>query len=178
MPFNEEEWNIKKHHKVILVRDPFNYFASKLRHLQLKGIENVALFKSNISQLTIRWIDYAKEYLGENNYLGKRIAISYNEWFLSTSYRKKIFNQFNYGNTDGQPYTKVHEYGRGSSFNGLKKKGDKLKVLDRWRVFKNDPFFQSIFTNKHIEFGYPIGKQVIEYSQKIFGHIPGTEVLY
>jgi len=173
-PFNEKEWHIKNHHKVVLIRDPFNYFASKIKHLHQKGKKNVALFKKNITPLSMRWIDYAKEYLGEIECFNKGICVSYNHWFLSASYRKKTFKKFGYGETDGAPYVKVHQFGHGSSFNGTSKKGTQLKVLDRWRVFQNDPLYRSVFKNKDKD----TGKQLIHYSEKIFGKMPGTEVLY
>jgi hypothetical protein len=59
--------------------------------------------------------------------------------------------------------------GGGSSFDGLKyRKGNEMQILKRWTDLKEDRFYRSIFRDK----------ELIRLSNKIFGHIPGTEVLY
>jgi hypothetical protein len=63
----------------------------------------------------------------------------------------------------------MSKYGPGSSFDKFKYKGQayKMKVLERWKVFKEYPFYRSIFEDK----------ELVELSNKIFGKIPGTDTL-
>ncbi len=62
----------------------------------------------------------------------------------------------------------VKNYGGGSSFNGTEfnNKVIKMDVLNRWQEFIDDEEYRKMFSN-----------EIMEYSQKIFGHIEGTEDL-
>jgi len=43
-----------------------------------------------------------------------------------------------------------------------------MDVLNRWRLFAEDSFYRQLLDNQELR----------EYSERIFGHIPGTEVLF
>ena len=42
-----------------------------------------------------------------------------------------------------------------------------MKVLERWKQFSDDLFFKKLLNNE----------ELIYYSERIFGQIPGTEAL-
>ena len=86
---------------VVIIRDPFNLLASRLKKHQ-KNLEkpnhqekylsysrvNYLLAKNSHKTIVDLWIDYAKEYLGETNYLKhNKVCINYNQWFADIEYR-------------------------------------------------------------------------------------------
>ncbi|MDJ0594193.1 MAG: hypothetical protein QNJ72_30160 [Pleurocapsa sp. MO_226.B13] len=149
-------------YKIILMRDPFNLFAS--------------LIKSNlVDEDTIdHYIRLYKDYAGlvleqqtqsstnNQNLPNEFIFISYNRWFLDSKYRQSIAEQLGFI-TDGETYNKVPKQGGGSTFDGLKLDGkaQDLKVLERWQSMMDHPLFQKILQDR----------ELCEYSQQIFGDI-------
>ncbi|MDE5124494.1 MAG: hypothetical protein O4965_32500, partial [Trichodesmium sp. St19_bin1] len=63
---------------------------------------------------------------------------------------------------------KVTVFGGGSSFEGKQfdGKATSMDVLNRWHKFCDYPQYKQFFN-----------EEVLKYSEKIFGHIPGTESL-
>ncbi|MDJ0660166.1 MAG: hypothetical protein QNJ42_11850 [Crocosphaera sp.] len=150
---------------VLILRDPFNLFASRLKMMDDQGKKTRLIEKSSINL----WISYAKEFLGETDYLNqKKVFINYNQWFCDQAYRKNISKQLDLEFSD-IGLEKVKGQGGGSSFDkqNLSGKATEMKVLERWQNFKDDPRFIKIFENE----------QLWHYSDQIFGKIPGTECL-
>lgn len=160
-----------KRHDILILRDPFNFFASRIK-LEEYGIRSMSIHvvdeKSKKFMIKF-WKRYAKEYLGYTNYLKhNKVVISYNKWFTDENYKKSLAKKL------GLKYKYledkyVSKYGPGSSFDRRKFDGQagKMKVLERWKAFKDFPFYRSIFEDK----------ELIELSEKIFGRIKGTEIL-
>ncbi|MDJ0556305.1 MAG: hypothetical protein QNJ68_18080, partial [Microcoleaceae cyanobacterium MO_207.B10] len=116
------------------------------------------------------WLDYAKEYLGETNYLKhNKICINYNQWFPDVEYRQEIASEKLQIEFSDAGIDKVTSFGGGSSFKGKQFDGNttSIDVLNRWQKFADDPQYRELFNNPEIS----------EYSERIFGHIPGTESL-
>lgn len=162
----------KKRFDVMIFRDPFNFFASRIK-LEEYGILSlrIHLVDEKSKKLVMKmWKDYAKEFLGYTKYMNQnKIGISYNQWFLDKSYKRVLAKKF------GLPFKDlkdkyVSKYGPGSSFDGRKfdGKANEMKVLDRWKVFGDYPFYRSIFQDK----------ELLELSNKIFGKIEGVNVLH
>ncbi|NET05472.1 MAG: hypothetical protein F6K16_12315 [Symploca sp. SIO2B6] len=150
-------------HDLLILRDPFNTLASRLKNDFIE-------VKSPNQTFMELWLAYAKEYLGETNYLkNNKVCVNYNRWFLDMNYREKIASQLNLDFSDAG-INQVKAQGGGSSFEGREFDGKavQMKVLDRWKVFAEDPRYLKLLDNE----------EVLEYSKRIFGHIPGTEVLY
>ena len=161
----------EKRYDVIILRDPFNFFASRLK-LEEYGIRSmdIHIIDERSKRLMMGyWKDYAKEFLGYTNYLKhNKVPISYNKWFSDENYKKDIAKKL------GLKYMYVEDkyvsrYGPGSSFDKRKfdGKAKDMRVLERWKVFKDYPFYRGIFKDK----------EIWELSGKIFGKIEGTEVL-
>lgn len=147
---------------VLILRDPFNLLASRIK----KNYRNVN--DKNKIDIDV-WIDYAKEYLGETNLLkNQKICINYNQWFADVDYRREIASQLNLDFLDTGINT-VSRRGDGSSFEGREYHGKAMNmdVCSRWKYFADDPSYRRLFNNQ----------ELLEYSQRIFGHIPGTECL-
>lgn len=161
-----------KKYNILLLRDPFNLFASRLR--RLKDHEIAGRTQQPIQQTT--WEDtiklyksYAREFLGDTNILEDKIVINYNQWFSEKTYRDAILmNYFGQENQD-IGIEQVSRYGKGSSFDGFYE-GDarNMKLLNRWEEFENDEFYRRLVADT----------ELISLSERIFGHISGTERLY
>lgn len=152
----------EQRYDVIIIRDPFNLLASRLQ----KGYTSI---KSNQNTVIDLWIAYAKEYLGETQFLqNNKIGINYNQWFLDVAYRQQIASRLNLEFSDAG-LEKVKGQGGGSSFDGLEFQGkaSNMDVLGRWKNFASDDLYKKMLDNQ----------ELVEYAEKIFGHIPGTELL-
>ena len=148
---------------VLLLRDPFNLMASRLK----KGLLSV---KTKGMSPADMWIEYAKEFLGETSYLSNnKVVINYNLWFSDISYRRKISAALNLDFSDaGLNY--VSSYGGGSSFEKQNFTGNaqQMDVTNRWKLFLDNDEFLKLIKND----------ELLHYSEKIFGKLPDTELIY
>ena len=151
---------------ILILRDAFNFFASRCAKWEhLSGIRDK-------QQLVELWKIYAKEYLGETRYLtNNKVVISFNDWFLDKEYRQILANKLNVPFNDAG-LNKMMNRGEGgrSSFDAKKfhSNPQAMKVLERWKQLADNDFYRDIFQDK----------ELVELSNRIFGKIPGTEVLY
>lgn len=155
--------------KVLLLRDPFNTFASRIelmRKVRSEG-KTYAINRVRLPQAVAMWKDYAREFLGETHVLGDIIPVNYNSWASDRQYRDALlvtaFGQINQDiGIDDVPY-----YGRGSSRDGLLFQGNasQMKTDERWIDHRYDPVFTALFRDT----------EIMDLSLQIFGHIPGTE---
>lgn len=167
---------------VLILRDPFNMLASML-HNHKKQLEQHGKITKNYFQgknkygrdkkegedLISLWIDYAKEFLGETNFLDRnKVVINYNAWFSSEDYRRELAQKLKLNFSD-RGMNEVKNFGGGSSFEGLQLDGTAITmdVLNRWKTLIDDPQYRALLNNR----------ELVEYSEKIFGHIPDTEKL-
>ena len=147
--FSEKTYNI------VLIRSPHNNLASLLKILQMgRGFQKHLFF--NFAE---DWLMYAREVLGETNYFEKKIVCNFDEWFSSEDYRKEISSKL------GLEYSNkgIHNVIRavGSSFDGMRfaKEAQKMKVLDRWKYFKDDEGYLEVLNND----------EIIDKTKKLFG---------
>lgn len=147
----------RKVYNVIVIRDPFNLFASRF-------VKRLKRQRQSLPPVKL-WKHYAYEYLGITNYIPNKILINYNLWFSNIKYRKRLSKKFGVKFTD-KGKDKVPRHGHGSSFDfrNYDGRGSEMDVLNRWRNLIGNEKYASIFDD-----------EVIELSEKIFGKIPGTE---
>lgn len=155
----------------LLLRDPFNAFASRLKRIrELQGEDDSAT--QQYWQTTVElWKSYAKEYLGETNILGDIVPVNYNLWVTNKDYRDNLLReQFGQEENLDIGINGVSVTGEGSSFTGTAYDGkaSEMDVTGRWKHFIDDPFYQSLCQDPEIH----------NLSERIFGHINGTEILY
>lgn len=123
---------------VLILRDPFNLFASRLRG----GFGEV----SNTIAMRI-WKQHAREFVGDRRYLRqRRVLISYNRWVRDRAYRQEVAAALGIRFRDES----VHEVpaaGNGSSFDGRRYHGDagRMKTLERWKHFAGDRAYAALF---------------------------------
>lgn len=129
---------------VIILRDPFNLLASRLKNKDI-GLKTRSWHRTFASV----WVEYAKEYLGETNYLPyEKLVINYNQWASNKTYRKQLAEKLGIPFTDAG-FDQVTNYGGGSSFDGSGSKSA-LDVFGRWKHFKDDPVFKKVASNKEL----------------------------
>ncbi|NEO54345.1 MAG: hypothetical protein F6K54_15385, partial [Okeania sp. SIO3B5] len=101
---------------LLIIRDPFNLFASRLK-ISSQAKHFLSVNSPNKTMIDL-WIDYAKEYLGETNYLKhNKVCVNYNQWFADIEYRRKIAEKLQIEFSDAG-IDKVTSFGGGSSFEG------------------------------------------------------------
>jgi len=151
---------------ILSIRDPFNMFASRFRdshYVERKNTKKREHFKN-------MWKDHAKEYLGHTSVLpSNTVKINFNKWFSDINYRMWLADAI------GKPFNEegwniVTKEGKGSSFDRrqFENNADQMNLLSRWKKMRKDLAYRSIFKDK----------ELIRLSEEIFGHIPGTEILY
>lgn len=160
-----------KRHDVLILRDPFNLLASKLKWAR-GGVERPSKpTLEDVEKSKDLWKVYAREFLGETSFLKNRVNISYNKWFLDRSYRDEVGAILGFDNRDigKQEVAKWGPTVTADSFDGLKFEGraESMKVMERWRAFKEDGFYRRLVFDKELH----------ELSGAIFGEIAGTQEL-
>ena len=151
-----------KFYIILVIRDPFNLFASRFTHKW--KFNKIPRANRNPLQPQIElWKDHAKAFVEKNEY----IKINYNTWFSSEEYRNTI-SEICDTNPNG-PMDYVPAVGRGSSFDGRRIKGTKMNVLHRWLQLEDDLFhgiYKQIFEDN----------ELIELTRKIYGDIFVEEI--
>ncbi|MBY0356360.1 MAG: hypothetical protein K2W82_00045 [Candidatus Obscuribacterales bacterium] len=145
---------------VLILRDPFNCFASRIKS-DFFYVRDIPGRK----QVLDLWKSYAREFLGISNTLGPGgLVISYNHWASDADYRKDVIGKLGYDSLNDQILSEVPKYGGGSSFDSLKLDGkaEEMKVFDRWHIYKDRPFFVELFADEELR----------DLVNKIYGDIP------
>jgi hypothetical protein len=138
---------------VLILRDPFNLFASRLR----AGFGEV----SNETALRI-WKQHAREFLGIRHYLKQhRVLINYNRWATERGYRREVADELGLDFSDSSRHH-VPAAGNGSSFDGRRYNGyaSRMKALERWTHFAHSEHYAALFDD-----------EVHTLSQRIFGDV-------
>jgi hypothetical protein len=153
----------KAHYDLLVLRDPLNLFASRLRSGYTGARRNDRYNQTDL------WLTYAEEYLGKTQSLGpSKVPVSYNQWCTDEAYRKNLARCLGLQFSDAG-FNEVPVYGGGSSFEGRKKNGQAsdMNTRDRWKHFVDDESFITCFRDPRI----------INTSEKIFGKTQGASKL-
>jgi LPS sulfotransferase NodH len=151
---------------IIVLRDPFNTFASRLR---AGWMRHQLGDKATRATVVGMWKTYAREYLRRSQAAdAEQLAVSYNRWFLDEAYRQGLSAQLNLKFSDRGLQGVAGRYG-GSSFDGVRFDGAaaQMSVFDRWRFYAEDLAFRELFQDR----------ELVDFSAEIFGSIPGTQAL-
>ncbi|MEX0886888.1 MAG: hypothetical protein WD009_10665 [Phycisphaeraceae bacterium] len=142
---------------VLVLRDPYNLFASRLRWGQCVISPGIA------AQM---WKQHAREYLGETRRLRHEpVLISYNRWVRDRDYRRRLARRLGLTFTDAG-VREVAGCNGGSSFDGMRYQGraHRMKVFERWRAYIDEPGFRR-----------PFNEEVTELAREAFGPMPEPE---
>ncbi len=161
---------------VLIVRDPFNLFASRFGFRNSANRHPMATQGEYVRQL---WKLHAREALGRVRYLGGDVVVvRYNDWFASRDYRRAIAESLGLAFSDeghqavpgvDLPKGEFARFGCGSSFDNTKFHGraQEMAVLSRWERFACDQRYLALFDDA----------EVVSLSRELFGHVEGTEAM-
>ena len=159
----EEERVEPRRVEVLILRDPFNNLASKLKWFEGRGVEPDAAAFAGYVDL---WKEQAREALGRTRQLaGPTVVLLYNCWFTDAAYRRERASALGLRAEVGASQ-RVARYGpvaEGESFDGLHYDGraGEMKVLERWRRFSGDAFYRSLFRDE----------ELLDLSRALFGEM-------
>lgn len=167
-----EAWygRCKAVHHILILRDPFNLFASRFVWKRFRG----DLFRddpAHRAEVIATWKDHARTYLAWQQDGGQdgvfRHALNYNSWVADASYRNDMGRRLGLTSAN-EGLSEVTNYGGGSSFEGTNTSAtDGLRYLQRFTKVIGDPAFAVIFRDR----------ELVDLAQRIFGDIPRVDEL-
>ncbi len=162
---NHDSWvgASEKFNDVLILRDPFNLFASRIKAGLITG-QHTHHGARPISIHTLRRIykQHAKAFLGEKDFLKNKLTINYNRWASSRDYRRSIATELEIPFSDNG-FEEVAGVAGGSSFDGIEHSGkaSTMKLHSRWENYSESEHFWDLFD-----------EELVELSRRIFGDIP------
>tara|TARA_R110002049_G_scaffold7179_3_gene42624 strand:+ start:265 stop:1008 length:744 start_codon:yes stop_codon:yes gene_type:complete len=143
---------------ILLLRDPFNLFASRLKAAR---DEVGSVFSNNLLPpfnhpekiLHQMWIEHAREFLNETSLIdGQKVIINYNQWCFDEGYRQTLSREIGGNETTGLTQL-IPRQGFGSSFEGWRGRVLKNRVglLNRWRHFQEDSTYLNLIENEEMQ---------------------------
>jgi hypothetical protein len=150
--FEENDWYTKsgpsrKVHEIIVLRDPYNCFASIYRALgpfpftgrPFPGGADLYSKRKRGNVIDI-WKQHAREFLKPTLVTGA-IRVDFTLWMNAQAYRRNLSTVFGKNFTDKGFGVR----GMSSSFDGAFPDARQLKLFDRWRSFELDETFKGFF---------------------------------
>jgi hypothetical protein len=151
-------------HTILVLRDPFNLLASRLRWTKKPGA--AARLTDPIVGRDL-WLEYAREFVGHTTVLPSAMRVNYNRWVTDAGYRTTIGRRLGLPQPH-QPMKNVPFFGGGSSFDGQQYDGraGKMRLFDRWREFADDPQFLQLVDHA----------ELLNLCTRVFGARPFAEL--
>ncbi|HSG71665.1 MAG TPA: hypothetical protein VLA12_14685 [Planctomycetaceae bacterium] len=159
IPFSAANRGQSEHiRNVIVLRDPFNWLASR--------------YKGNFpidDEIVAAWCTHCREALRETTFLTDPLLVNYNHWFSDAVYRQGLTDQL--GIEVREPgIGEMANFGGGSSFSGMEHRRDasSMDVLNRWKILQNDPGYRQLFDHRD---------ELLRLAELLFPEIPQPEFL-
>ncbi|MHA2427216.1 MAG: glycosyltransferase family 9 protein [Candidatus Hermodarchaeia archaeon] len=131
--------------KILLLRDPFNWWASSQADPKARKKRKVA-----------RWKQFAVEFMNPGDW----IPVSFNRWFQDDEYRKELANKLHLKHSHLPNAQRLCKAGPGSSFQKRAKPKD-LNLLNRWRRYEDKPAFREFCKDPEIT---TLSKHIFNYT--------------
>lgn len=131
---------------IIIVRDPFNWLASTLKHKQYTTQELIK--KKSI------YISYLNTILDSAHRTKSHIVpIIFNQWATSIEYRRSLCESIDIPFTDiaDQSVSEIPDFGGGSSFDGTDATQVKANIFNRWEDYIHDDTFNTILDDSNLK---------------------------
>jgi len=112
--------------KIIILRDPFNFLASKIK-----------IGEKKLEEQILKYISLSET---KGDYV-----ILYNSWFSNEKYRRRILQYLNIPRKTDGSFTSVPPNGHGSSFDkrSFDGRGNEMEVLERYKHFlRHKPYLK------------------------------------
>ena len=131
---------------ILLLRDPFNLFASRMRRKE-PGFGGAEAPERRERVLRL-WCQYAERFASHDP---KFVRVVYDRWKDNPAYRRQLAEQLGLRFTDAGLNT-VSRHGGGSSFEGQSKDGraSEMQTTDRWRHFIDDDAYWRLLDNPRL----------------------------
>jgi hypothetical protein len=149
IPHEKQIGRFDKRRRILVLRDPFNMFASRIK---LFG-------KNNIDKWVQLWKQHARSVV---DHVSTFDFVDYNRWFENKTYRNELADRFHLSKADAY-LNRVATKANGSSFDGTAYdgKGQSMKIGERWKqMLDNDVFIKAV-----------TDVEVIDLAREIFGEI-------
>ncbi len=149
--------------KVLILRDPFNLFASWYNWDRKNGqnFRNDNKYQNHIVAL---WKDNARLFMQwQDEDSNQKIPFNFYKWNHSPDYRVELSEKIGI-EVSSEKIDTTPQYGGGSSFN---EPTVKSSVSSRFLKFQDEKSFKEIFEDK----------EIFELADKIFGEVPDTAFL-
>ena len=144
---------------LLLLRDPFNLFASRMAH-------DLASITSSVAARI--WKQHARQFVrGPRALRHEPVLVRYDRWVRELDYRRALAERLGIGFTDAG-INDVPAVAGGSTFDGRAYHGDarEMRVFDRWRRMIARPEYRALFDD-----------ELIELAVEIFGPSPAAAAL-
>ena len=151
-----EQWVGRARSKkdILIIRDPFNLFASRRKAGFLLGHENHSGHRPmSVNSIRRIYKQHAKEVIGKSNFLKEKIIINFNLWVKSKDYRSAIAKKLGLENHTDEGMRKVSGVAGGSSFDGTSISARELhrRLEERWREYAGESDFWEIFDEELLD---------------------------
>ena len=150
--------------RLLLVRDFYNWIASRVRLLENKGKLPDDIFGKLDLQIRL-WIMYAREFVGETRHLEsvETVPVRFDRWSDNDAYRLEILERLGIAVLDNTRSV-VPKAGGGSSFDGTRFSGsaESMDLQNRWKSLETPeyrPLLQQIAQRR---------AEIDEYNRRIF----------
>lgn len=166
-PVQRPEWygSTRSVHDILLIRDPFNLFASHYVWPFPQGVK-FREDRSHRQRIIDLWKSNARSFLQFQGQADSTVlCISYNHWLEDADYREQCARSL--GMDKASKSHEVMDFGGGSSFEGISSSDGNRKYLQRFLSLVGNEDFRSIF----------VDHELIALSERIFGQVEGTQEL-
>jgi len=156
-PFMLSELDLETELPYIVLRDPYNWYASAYNFFKERNIvRDRGGGTRNLIPLYLELYKYVKTHPDK--------FINYNSWVTSPDYRRELEKRFDLCETD-ETINIVASYGGGSTFDKFDYANcaQKMKLFQRWELVKDEPEYLDAILS------YPI---FIDISKELFDFIP------
>ncbi|WP_075219867.1 alpha/beta fold hydrolase [Acuticoccus yangtzensis] len=134
--------------RILLVRDFFNWAASRLRLYEVRN-KDLGAAMANFDAMISLWATYAREYLGETRYLRDAVTISFTRWASDEAYRAALLEKIGLPVVDNSNH-RVPDVGGGSSFDQTAFSGAaaEMATSERWRHLNHERYAPAVAVMK------------------------------
>lgn len=144
-------------HHLLLLRDPANLFASRIRKSVRFAHPHPAYpgeFNQDMQRAVDLWIAYAREFVGETSMLENKTCVYFNRWYAEPDYRRGISDALGVKFSDSG-YARVSQTGGGSSFDSTTydQNNQAMRVLDRHAQLSDEerPLHEQILADPELQ---------------------------
>ena len=139
---------IKRYHPIVIliIRDPYNCFASAFQHHDGKNT------LTELAEKKEKLISYLKQALGTENYINYPIIpIDYGKWVQDKFYRGSLLKKLDTPFCDKaeSSIAQIQPFGEGSSFDGTQIDYNSLqkRVFNRWKMYQNNSDYLNLLND-------------------------------